>query len=100
MRMLQDLSIQSRRVWAFGALVMLDNVHKGAALIGGMSTAASEEGEGMKQINSALPQLDQVTQQNAALVEESADAAQRLNAQSARLVGLGGVSRLPQAATD
>ncbi|PKO44744.1 MAG: methyl-accepting chemotaxis protein [Betaproteobacteria bacterium HGW-Betaproteobacteria-3] len=74
---------------------IVDRVHKVAALIGGITTATSEEGAGMKQINSALSQLDQVTQQNAALVEESAAAAQSLNAQTVRLVDLVSVFRLP-----
>ncbi len=77
---------------------IVDNVHQVAALIGGISTATSEEGEGMKQVNSALSQIDQVTQQNAALVEESAEAAQSLNLQTTRLVELVSVFRLPQTA--
>ena len=40
---------------------------------------------GVNQINSAIANLDQMTQQNAALVEESAAAAESLKDQAARL---------------
>lgn len=48
-----------------------------------ISAAAREQSTGLSQINEAVVQLDVTTQQNAALVEESAAAAQTLS-QSAR----------------
>lgn len=44
-----------------------------------------EQTSGISQVSEAVTQMDQVTQQNAALVEESAAAAQSLKAQADRL---------------
>ncbi|HEY1090149.1 MAG TPA: methyl-accepting chemotaxis protein, partial [Burkholderiaceae bacterium] len=44
--------------------------------------------QGVGQVGDAVAQLDQVTQQNAALVEESASAAESLKHQAARLAEL------------
>ena len=57
-----------------------------AHLIGEISTSALEQTYGIEQINQAIVQLDSVTQQNAALVEEAAAAAGSLNQQADRLV--------------
>jgi methyl-accepting chemotaxis protein len=55
-------------------------------LIQEISAATIEQTSGLGQINNAVSQLDQVTQQNAALVEESAAAADSLAQQAQRLV--------------
>jgi methyl-accepting chemotaxis protein len=54
-------------------------------LIGEISSAATEQSSGIGQINEAVTQMDQVTQQNAALVEQSAAAAQSLKDLAAQL---------------
>jgi methyl-accepting chemotaxis protein len=54
-------------------------------LIGEISSAAMEQSAGIGQVGDAVAQLDQVTQQNAALVEESAAAAESLKHQAATL---------------
>ena len=54
-------------------------------LIGQISNATLQQTEGIQQVSHAVNLLDQVTQQNAALVEESAAAADSLQQQSARL---------------
>ncbi len=54
-------------------------------LIGEISAASLEQSTGIGQIGDAVNQLDQVTQQNAALVEESAAAAESLKVQAAQL---------------
>jgi methyl-accepting chemotaxis protein len=61
-------------------------VRKVTDLIGEISSATTEQTSGIGQVSSAVNQLDQVTQQNAALVEESAAAADSLNRQAAKLV--------------
>jgi len=61
-------------------------VRKVAGLVGEISAATLEQTTGIGQVNHAVNQLDQVTQQNAALVEESAAAAESLRQQAARLV--------------
>ncbi|MBV5295331.1 MAG: MCP four helix bundle domain-containing protein [Curvibacter lanceolatus] len=55
-------------------------------IVGEISSASAEQSSGMGQISQAVNQLDQTTQQNAALVEESAAAAQSLENQAAQLV--------------
>ena len=55
-------------------------------IIGEISTAAREQSQGVTRINGAVAQLDQGTQQNAALVEESTAAAESLREQAHRLV--------------
>jgi len=59
-----------------------------------ISTATAEQTTGIGQINDAMVQLDQVTQQNAALVEESAAASESLKQQAARLASAVSVFRL------
>lgn len=69
-------------------------VQRVSDLIGQISTATTEQGRGISQVGDAVTQLDQVTQQNAALVEESAAAAESLNQQAAHLVEAVSVFRL------
>jgi len=59
-----------------------------------ISRASAEQTSGLEQINVAITQIDEVTQQNAALVEESAAAAQSLQSQSASLLHTVSVFRL------
>ncbi len=74
-------------------------VQRVADLIGEISSAGTEQTSGIGQINDAVTQLDQVTQQNAALVEESAAAADSLKQQAAKLAEMVQVFRLaPDAA--
>ena len=63
-------------------------------LIGEISNASAEQSSGIGQIGDAVSQLDQVTQQNAALVEESAAAAESLKHQAANLAEIVGVFKL------
>jgi methyl-accepting chemotaxis protein len=55
-------------------------------LVGEISSATYEQTQGISQVGDAVNQLDQVTQQNAALVEESAAAADSLSQQAIKLV--------------
>ncbi len=64
---------------------MVTQVQKVSQLIGEISSATAEQAQGIDQVGDALAQLDQVTQQNAALVEESAAAAESLKFQAAQL---------------
>ena len=65
-----------------------DEVREVTLGVGEISTAASEQSNGLEQVNVAVNQLDQMTQANAALVEESSAAAQNLKQQAVRLTGL------------
>ncbi len=51
-----------------------------------ISAASSEQSLGVSQVGEAVTQMDQVTQQNAALVEEMAAAADSLRSQAGQLV--------------
>ncbi|WP_377153818.1 methyl-accepting chemotaxis protein [Roseateles sp. UC29_93] len=53
-----------------------------------ISAASLQQSQGVAQVGEAIGQMDRTTQQNAALVEQSAAAAESLRAQSERLVGL------------
>ena len=55
-------------------------------IVGEISAASSEQSNGIAQVGQAVTQMDQVTQQNAALVEESAAAAESLKGQAGTLV--------------
>jgi methyl-accepting chemotaxis protein I, serine sensor receptor len=50
-----------------------------------IAVAANEQSDGIDQVNLAVAQMDQVTQQNAALVEQAAAAAAALEDQARRL---------------
>ena len=63
-------------------------VQRVAALIGELSSAAVEQTSGIGEVSLAVGQLDQVTQQNAALVEQSAAASESLRHQAAELARL------------
>jgi methyl-accepting chemotaxis protein len=63
-------------------------------IIGEITAASSEQSTGIGQVNSAVTQLDQMTQQNAALVEESAAAAESLKEQAMRLMKVVATFRL------
>jgi methyl-accepting chemotaxis protein len=65
---------------------IVDKVRRVTQLIGEISNATQEQTSGIGQVSTAVAQLDQVTQQNAALVEESAAAAESLKHQAAKLV--------------
>lgn len=54
-------------------------------LVSEVASASNEQGEGIAQINTALTQMDKVTQSNAATAMESASAAEELNGQSQEL---------------
>jgi len=63
-------------------------------IIGEITAAAAEQSDGIAQINVAVSHLDQMTQQNAALVEESTAAAESLKDQAARLAEAVGTFRV------
>ena len=61
------------------------SVRRVTDLIGEISASSTEQRDGIHQVNQAVASLDQMTQQNAALVEESAATAGSMQAQAARL---------------
>uniref|UniRef100_UPI0035675364 methyl-accepting chemotaxis protein n=1 Tax=Hydrogenophaga sp. TaxID=1904254 RepID=UPI0035675364 len=73
---------------------LVGSVQRVSDIMGEISAAASEQSDGIGQLNSAVGQLDRMTQQNAALVEQSAAAAESLKEQAGRLIGVAQVFRL------
>ncbi|MDO8652226.1 MAG: methyl-accepting chemotaxis protein [Undibacterium sp.] len=59
-----------------------------------ITAASAEQSDGIEQVNQAIAQMDQVTQQNAALVEEAAAAAESLQDQAGNLAQVVGVFQL------
>jgi methyl-accepting chemotaxis protein len=64
---------------------IVESVNRVAAIVGDIANASNEQATGLDQINKALTQLDEVTQQNSALVEENAATAKTLESQSAAM---------------
>ncbi|MDR3210362.1 MAG: methyl-accepting chemotaxis protein, partial [Planctomycetota bacterium] len=64
-------------------------IQEGSNIVGSLITeitsATNEQAQGVDQVNTAVAQMDKVTQQNAATAEESASAAEELSAQAANL---------------
>lgn len=58
---------------------------KVAELVGEIAAASKEQSEGIDQVNQAVTDMDQVTQQNAANAEESASSSEEMNAQAEQM---------------
>jgi methyl-accepting chemotaxis protein-1 (serine sensor receptor) len=61
------------------------SVQRVTAIIGEITLASHEQRDGIEQISTAISNMDSVTQQNAALVEQGAAAAEALEQQAASL---------------
>jgi methyl-accepting chemotaxis protein len=66
-------------------LQVVDTTEKVTQLIGEVSAASEEQSRGIDQVNTAVSQMDKVTQSNAANAEESASAAEELSAQAVEM---------------
>ncbi|WP_188419978.1 methyl-accepting chemotaxis protein [Oxalicibacterium solurbis] len=64
---------------------LVDGVKRVADIMAEITAASLEQSDGIEQVNQAVTQMDQVTQQNAALVEEAAAAADSLQDQAKQL---------------
>jgi len=67
---------------------VVKSVRRVTDLMGEVSAASTEQQTGIEQVNQAVAQMDEVTQQNAALVEQASAAAQSMAAQSSALKSL------------
>ncbi len=76
---------------------IVNSVQRVGQVIGEITDAASTQSSGIGEINEAVTSLDQMTQQNAALVEQSAAAAESLREQAQRLSALVSTFKLSQA---
>jgi methyl-accepting chemotaxis protein len=73
---------------------IVGSVKRVSDVIGEITVASGEQSDGIGQVNTAVTQLDQMTQQNAALVEQSAAAAESLKDQAMRLAQVVATFRL------
>ncbi|MFK7794975.1 MAG: methyl-accepting chemotaxis protein [Gammaproteobacteria bacterium] len=64
---------------------IMGSIKKVAEIVGDITSASQEQAQGIEQVNTAIVELDTTTQQNTALVEESAAAAESMSEQSNEL---------------
>ena len=64
---------------------IVESIKKVAQIVSDIAAASAEQATGLDQVNTALSQMDEVTQQNSALVEENAATAKTLEQQSAAM---------------
>lgn len=76
---------------------ILASVRRVSDLMGEIAAASHEQSKGIEQVNQAVAQMDRVTQQNAALVEEASAAALSLEEQSGQLDAAIAVFRVDRA---
>ena len=78
---------------------IVSSVQRVSDIIGEITAAAAEQSDGIGQVNASVVQLDQMTQQNAALVEQSTAAAESLKGQATRLAEVMSIFRLDSRVT-
>jgi methyl-accepting chemotaxis protein len=93
----QGLALVDRAGSTMGEVV--GSIQRVSQLMSEVSVASREQSAGIAQVGSAVSQMDQATQQNAALVEESAAAAASLQNQASGLVKAASVFRTLDRAT-
>ena len=67
---------------------IVDSVRRVTEIVGAITASSVDQSRGLGEINAAVADVDQLTQQNAALVEESAAAAESLKDQASHLAGV------------
>lgn len=79
---------------------IVTSVQRVSDIMSEIAAASSEQSQGIDQVNNAITSMDEVTQQNAALVEQAAAAAESLVDQAVELMGTVGafklINQLPQ----
>jgi len=76
---------------------IVSSVQRVTGIMGEIAAASAEQADGIEQVNRAVSQMDEVTQQNAALVEEAAAAAGSMQDQAAELTRAVSAFKLPRA---
>ena len=89
----------SRLVESAGATMteVVDSIRQLAGIVKQISSARHEQSSGITEVGTAVTQMDENTQQNAALVEQAAAAAQSLQQQASALAEVVAGFKLPQA---
>lgn len=103
-REIKDLIVTSAQLVESGSVQAADvgenmakvqgSIRQVADIVGEMAAATSEQSQGIEQVHLAIGQMDTVTQQNAALVEEASAASQSLQEQASTLSQLVSAFRL------
>jgi methyl-accepting chemotaxis protein len=75
---------------------IVTNVHQVNTSLAEIATGVKEQSEGLGDVAGSVVVLDKMTQENAALVEESAAAAESLSSQAERLVGVVAIFKLEE----
>ena len=73
---------------------VVSSIQKVTTIVSDISNASDEQSEGIELVNRAIVEMDSVTQQNAALVEEAAAAAQSLLDQATELAEVVSIFKL------
>jgi methyl-accepting chemotaxis protein len=83
----EKVSAGSQLVAAAGTTMdeIVASVRRVSGVVGEITASSSQQSDGIVQVNTAVSQLDRMTQENAALVEQSAAAAESLKVQAASL---------------
>ncbi|TFW29007.1 methyl-accepting chemotaxis protein [Massilia horti] len=75
---------------------VVDSVKRVTDIMGEIADASAEQSAGIEQVNQSIIEMDSMTQQNAALVEEAAAAAQSLQDQAAELARVVSIFKLAE----
>ncbi|WP_312518925.1 methyl-accepting chemotaxis protein [Massilia sp.] len=86
----------TRQVGRAGATMqqIVDSIGQVTTIVSEIAAASEEQSAGIDGVNTAVVEMDRVTQQNAALVEQAAAAAESLREQAAQLADVVGTFRL------
>jgi methyl-accepting chemotaxis protein len=94
----EQVGLGSRLVHDAGATMVevVDSIHRLSAIVNQISGASREQSSGILEVGIAVTQMDETTQQNAALVEQAAAAAQSLQQQASTLAEVVAGFKLPE----
>ena len=79
---------------------IVDSVKKVSDIVAEIAAASKEQSDGINQVNKALLQMDEMTQQNASLVEEAAAASEAMGAQAQELDALVSFFKLNESSSE
>ena len=94
----EQVGLGSQLVHGAGATMVevVDSIHQLSAIVNQISGASREQSSGIVEVGVAVTQMDETTQQNAALVEQAAAAAQSLQQQASALAEVVAGFKLPK----
>ena len=78
---------------------IVESINQVASIVADIANASGEQASGIEQVNKALAQMDEVTQQNSALVDQNAATAKTLDEQARAMGQQVAFSRVEEEAT-